>query len=106
VTPEMPAFEPRPSRLLRPARPDCANQIMTPPSVIIPRSATELKKAKQLNGTASARNKSRFMPNVSVSGFAAQLHSSPPRRSDNAVDRNQRPMSNARRNVAGGTEEK
>src|SRR5262249_25857596 len=41
------------------------------------------------------------MPNVSVSGFAAQLHSSPPRRSDNAVDRNQRPMSNARRNVAG-----
>ena len=56
MTPEMPAFEPRPSRLLRPARPDCANQIMTPPSVIIPRSATELKKAKQLNGTASARN--------------------------------------------------
>jgi len=74
---------------------------MTPPSVIIPRSATELKKAKQLNGTASASNKSRSMPNVSgfVSGFAAQLHSSPPRRSDNAVDRNQRPMSNARRNV-------
>ena len=44
---------------------------MTPPSIIIPRSATELKKAKQLNGTASASNKSTFMPNVSVSGSLA-----------------------------------
>jgi len=34
---------------------------MTPPSVIIPRSANELKKAKQLSGTASASNKSKFM---------------------------------------------
>ena len=34
---------------------------MTAPSVIIPRSPNKLKKAKQLNGTASAGNKSRFM---------------------------------------------
>ena len=30
---------------------------MTAPSVITPRSANKLKKAKQLNGTASASNK-------------------------------------------------
>jgi hypothetical protein len=34
---------------------------MTAPSVITPRSANKLKKAKQLSGTASASNKSRFM---------------------------------------------
>jgi len=34
---------------------------MTAPSVIIPRSANTLKKAKQLSGTASVSNKSRFM---------------------------------------------
>jgi hypothetical protein len=34
---------------------------MTPPSVIIPRSANKLKRAKQLSGIASASNKSRFM---------------------------------------------
>ena len=34
---------------------------MTAPSVITPRSASKLKKAKQLSGTASASNKSRFM---------------------------------------------
>jgi hypothetical protein len=71
---------------------------MTAPSVITPRSANKPKKAKQLNGTASASNKSRFMAKWSVSGFAAQPNSSPPRRSDNAVqkfnDRNRRPMSN------------
>jgi hypothetical protein len=37
---------------------------ITPPSVITPRSANKLKKAKQLSGTASASNKSRFMANV------------------------------------------
>jgi hypothetical protein len=46
----------------RPARPDRAT----------PRSANKLKKAKQLSGTASASNKSRFMANVSVSDFAVQ----------------------------------
>jgi hypothetical protein len=50
---------------------------MTAPSVATPRSANKLRKAKQLSGTASASNKSRFMA-VSVSGFAAQLNSSPP----------------------------
>jgi hypothetical protein len=51
---------------------------MTPPSVITPRSANKLKKAKQLSGTASASNKSRFMTtNESISGFAAQPNSSP-----------------------------
>jgi hypothetical protein len=34
---------------------------MTAPSVITPRSANKLKKAKQLSGTASASNESRFM---------------------------------------------
>jgi hypothetical protein len=34
---------------------------MTPPSVITPRSANKLKRAKQLSGTASANNKGRFM---------------------------------------------
>ena len=58
---------------------------MTAPSVITPRSASKLNKAKQLSGTASASNKSRFMANVSVSGFAAQLNSSPLRCSDDAV---------------------
>jgi hypothetical protein len=44
---------------------------MTPPSVIIPRSATELKKAKQLNGTASASNKSRFRQMSLASSLAS-----------------------------------
>ena len=35
--------------------------LMTAPSVITPRSANKLNKAKQLSGTASASNKSRFM---------------------------------------------
>jgi hypothetical protein len=60
---------------------------ITPPSVITPRSANKLKKAKQLSGTASASNKSRFMANVSVSGFAVQPNFSLPRRSDNAVQK-------------------
>jgi hypothetical protein len=47
---------------------------MIAPSVITPRSANKLRKAKQLSGTASASNKSRFM---AISGFAAQLNSSP-----------------------------
>src|SRR5262249_2001063 len=34
---------------------------MTAPSVATPRSTNKLKKAKQLSGTASASNKSRFM---------------------------------------------
>jgi hypothetical protein len=34
---------------------------ITPPSVVTPRSANKLKRAKQLSGTASASNKSRFM---------------------------------------------
>jgi hypothetical protein len=34
---------------------------ITPPSIITPRSANKLKKAKQLSGTASASNKSRFL---------------------------------------------
>jgi hypothetical protein len=34
---------------------------MTAPSVITPRSANKLERAKQLNGIASASNKSRFM---------------------------------------------
>jgi len=34
---------------------------MIAPSVIAPRSANKLNKAKQLSGTASASNKSRFM---------------------------------------------
>jgi hypothetical protein len=59
---------------------------MTAPSIITPRSTNKLKKAKQLNGTASASNKSRFMAK-SLSGFAAQPNSSPPRRSDNDVQK-------------------
>ena len=34
---------------------------MTAPSVATPRSANKLRNAKQLSGTASASNKSRFM---------------------------------------------
>ena len=41
--------------------------LMTPPSVITPRSANQLRKAKQLSGTATASNKSRFT--VFVSGL-------------------------------------
>ena len=41
--------------------------LMTAPSVITPRSANQLRKAKQLSGTATASNKSRFT--VSVSGL-------------------------------------
>ena len=37
------------------------NHIETAPSVITPRSANQLTKAKQLSGTATASNKSRFM---------------------------------------------
>jgi len=46
---------------LRPARPDAPSTWITALSVATPRSANELKKAKQLSGTASASNKSRFM---------------------------------------------
>src|SRR4029077_8256595 len=41
--------------------------LMTAPSVITPRSANQLRKAKQLSGTATASNKSRFT--VFVSGL-------------------------------------
>ena len=58
---------------------------MTAPSVITPRSANQLRKAKQLSGTATTSNKSRFM--VSVPGFPAPCNSSPPRRADNAVQK-------------------
>jgi hypothetical protein len=34
---------------------------MTAPSVITPRSANKVKKAKQVSGTASASHKNRFM---------------------------------------------
>jgi hypothetical protein len=34
---------------------------MTTPSVITPRRANKVNKAKQLSGTANASNKSRFM---------------------------------------------
>ena len=40
--------------------------LMTAPSVITPRSANQLRKAKQLSGTATASNKSRF-----ISAFCA-----------------------------------
>ena len=50
---------------------------MTAPNVIIPRSPNKLKKAKQLSGSASASNKSRFMAKVCL-WFAAQLNCNPP----------------------------
>jgi hypothetical protein len=34
---------------------------IAPPSIMTPRSANKLKKAKQLSGTASASNKSKFL---------------------------------------------
>jgi hypothetical protein len=40
-----------------------------------------------LSGTATASNKSRFMAMSPVSGFAPRPNSSPPRRSDNAVQK-------------------
>ena len=55
---------------------------MTAPSVITPRSASKLKKAKQLSGTATASNKSRFMGQMCLS------LASPPN------ERNRRSMSN------------
>ena len=54
----------------RPLRPEVLAKpitLRTTPSVSTPRSANQLRKAKQLNGTATASNKSRFM--VSVSGL-------------------------------------
>jgi hypothetical protein len=38
-----------------------SSTLVTAPSVITPRSANKLKKAKQHNGTASVSNKSRFI---------------------------------------------
>jgi hypothetical protein len=60
---------------------------ITPPSIITPRSANKLKKAKQLSGTASASNKSRFMAKCVHLWLAAQPNSIPPRRSDNTVQK-------------------
>jgi hypothetical protein len=51
---------------------------MTAPSVITPKSANKLKKAKQLSGTASASNKSRFLAKCVCLWFAAQLNSNRP----------------------------
>src|SRR5262249_41920282 len=68
---------------------------MTPPSVIIPRSANELKKAKQLSGTASASNKSKFMAKSVCLWLRRPPNSSPPRRSDNAVQKIYRPKPKA-----------
>jgi hypothetical protein len=48
---------------------------MTPPTVITPRNANELKRAKQLSGTASTSSNSRFM--ATISGSAAPRNSSP-----------------------------
>ena len=75
---------------------------MTAPMVITPRNANKLRKAKQqLSGIATASNKSRFMAKCVVSGFAAPPNSSPPRRSDNAVQKISEPkaMSNAPRHI-------
>src|SRR5215831_13458346 len=49
------------ARRLRPARPDSAKDMDDRAERHTPRSASKLKKAKQLSGTASASNKSRFM---------------------------------------------
>ena len=73
---------------------------MTAPSVITPRNANKLRKAKQqLSGTAKASNKSRFMAKC-VCPWLRRLtpNSSPPHRSDNAVQKisELRAMSDAR----------
>src|SRR5215472_13127853 len=60
---------------------------MTAPSVATPRSTNKLKKAKQLSGTASASNKSRFMAKCVCLWLAAQLNSSPLRCSDDAIQK-------------------
>jgi hypothetical protein len=52
-----------------PERPASVIRWMTPPSVRMPRSANETKRAKQLSGIASASNRSRFI--ADISGFAA-----------------------------------
>jgi hypothetical protein len=68
---------------------------MTAPSVITPESANKLKKAKQLSGTASASNKSRFLAKCVCLWFAAQLNSNVRTTlSKKFNDRNRRPMSN------------
>jgi hypothetical protein len=61
--------------------------LMTAPSVITPRSANPLRKAKQLSGTATASNKSRFMTKCVCLWLRPPTNSSPRRRSDNAVQK-------------------
>jgi hypothetical protein len=78
---------------LRPAL-AMATTWMTAPSIIIPRNANKLRKPKQqLSGTATASNKSRFMAKCVCRWLRPRPNSSPPRLSDNAVQkfRNQRP---------------
>jgi hypothetical protein len=61
---------------------------MIAPRIITPRNANKLKKPRQqLSGTATASNKNRFMAKYVVYGFAAPPNCSPPRRSDNAVQK-------------------
>jgi hypothetical protein len=51
----------RPQRPLRPARPDCANYMDETAERHYTEESQQLRKAKQLSGSASASNKSRFM---------------------------------------------
>jgi hypothetical protein len=59
------------------------------------------KPSSSLAGLQQRVTKAGSWPNVSSSGFAAPPNSSPPRRSDNAVQKISEPkaMSNARRNI-------
>jgi hypothetical protein len=61
--------------------------LMTAPSVITPRSANQLRKAKQLSGTATASNKSRFMVKCLCLWLRPPPNSSRPPPSDNAVQK-------------------
>jgi hypothetical protein len=75
---------------------------MIAPRIITPRNANKLRKPRQqLSGTATASNKNRFMAKYVVSGFTAPPNCSPPRRSDNAVQKISEPnvMSNAPRHI-------
>jgi hypothetical protein len=77
---------------------------MIAPSVTTPRSANQVRRAKQLSGIATAINKSGFIGQMCLSlASSPHLNSNPPRRSDNAVQKISEPkaMSNTPRGVNG-----
>src|SRR5262249_25211441 len=75
------------ARPLRPARPDCAKHMDDTAERLYRGVPTNLRRPSSLAGLQVRATRASSWPNVSVSGFAAQLNSSPLRCSDDAIQK-------------------